>query len=422
MQRLAHQRDALHPAAGDDQLAALRPPALQLLLAFDQVLAHARRSPRTACTAARRRRPRARAARRSRRPRRSGTSPGWGSRRSWRARRAGCRRGSSVSSSPPRRRVRRAKACAKSVIDAKGQRAGLAAVERGDMLVVVRQAVQRLAARLRGEDRALAAPDQLGGLQRRRRSAPPRRSAGRRRRRTRCRPGTTSTPPQTIVAPGAARDTVVPERGVVPRANTGSPMRAQAAHVAAEPVGDDPGQPAPARLAGEQLAEDGARAAVGGDRRARRPAAAAASALITGRWSSSASDRERRPGHPHVGDHRADRRIDHRQRLVGVRERGHVDSQQPLDQVHAAEPARRAATAQFRPAPLTIASTASTTSETRRQTPTPGRDRTRDDRPRPPTTNRTAGRAAAPRRSTPGSGPSRSASSRSCRPRAARGG
>ena len=37
-------------------------------------------------------------------------------------------------------------------------------------------------------------------------------------------PGDTSTPPHAIVAPGAARDTVVPERGVVPRANTGSPM------------------------------------------------------------------------------------------------------------------------------------------------------------------------------------------------------
>ena len=37
-------------------------------------------------------------------------------------------------------------------------------------------------------------------------------------------PGDTWAPPQTTVAPGAARDTVVPERGVVPRANTGSPM------------------------------------------------------------------------------------------------------------------------------------------------------------------------------------------------------
>src|SRR5215210_8547155 len=71
-----------------------------------------------------------------------------------------------VSSSPPRRRVRRANACAKSAIDPKRQRAGLAAVERRDVLVVVRQAVQRLAASLRREDRALAARDQLRGLQR----------------------------------------------------------------------------------------------------------------------------------------------------------------------------------------------------------------------------------------------------------------
>ena len=52
-------------------------------------------------------------------------------------------------------------------------------------------------------------------------------------------------------------------------------------------------------------------------------------------------DGERRPGHPHVGDHRPDPVIDHRQGLVGVRERGDVDAQQPLDQVHGAERATR---------------------------------------------------------------------------------
>jgi hypothetical protein len=42
-------------------------------------------------------------------------------------------------------------------------------------------------------------------------------------------------------------------------------------------------------------------------------------------------DRERRPGHPYVRDHRPDRGIDHQQRLVGIGERRDVNSQQPLD-------------------------------------------------------------------------------------------
>src|ERR671917_805791 len=71
-----------------------------------------------------------------------------------------------VSSSPPRRRERRAKACAKSAIDPERQRAGLAAVERGHVLVVVRQVVQGLAARLRREDCAFAASDDLRSLER----------------------------------------------------------------------------------------------------------------------------------------------------------------------------------------------------------------------------------------------------------------
>src|SRR5215207_6239153 len=69
-----------------------------------------------------------------------------------------------VSSSPPRRRVRRAKA--KSAIDPERQRAGRAAVERRDVLGVVRQAVQWLAACLRRQDGALAARDQLRGIKR----------------------------------------------------------------------------------------------------------------------------------------------------------------------------------------------------------------------------------------------------------------
>ena len=41
-ERPAREREALHPAARHDQLGALRPPPLELLLAVEQVLAHAR--------------------------------------------------------------------------------------------------------------------------------------------------------------------------------------------------------------------------------------------------------------------------------------------------------------------------------------------------------------------------------------------
>src|SRR5829696_8636160 len=69
-----------------------------------------------------------------------------------------------ASSSPPRRRVRRANACVKSGIDAEGKPALLAAGEGGDVLVVVGEVVERLVVGLRGEDRTLGAPDRLGGL------------------------------------------------------------------------------------------------------------------------------------------------------------------------------------------------------------------------------------------------------------------
>ena len=99
------------------------------------------------------------------------------------------------------------------------------AVERRDVLVVVGEVVQRLAAGLR----------RRGSRARRARS--PRRSRARPRSGSAAAisspssspktmsPGATPTPPQVIVAPRAARDTVVPERGVVPRANTGNPIR-----------------------------------------------------------------------------------------------------------------------------------------------------------------------------------------------------
>src|SRR5829696_1594987 len=71
-----------------------------------------------------------------------------------------------LTSAPPRSRVRRANACAKSGIDGERQRARLAAVERGDVLGVVREVVERGAARLGGEDGALAAGDLLRAVER----------------------------------------------------------------------------------------------------------------------------------------------------------------------------------------------------------------------------------------------------------------
>ena len=133
-------------------------------LAVEQVLAHARRAPRTACTAARPPRRRARAARRSRRARRSGTSPGSGSRPSSTARRAGCPRGSRPAPSPPRWRVRRAKARAKSAIDAEVQRArARRASSAATCSAWFVRSCSASPARLGGEDRALGAADRLRG-------------------------------------------------------------------------------------------------------------------------------------------------------------------------------------------------------------------------------------------------------------------
>ena len=149
----------------------------------------------------------------------------------------------------------------------------------------------------------------------RRRSAAARRSAGRRRRRTRCRPGNLDAAAR-IVAPNAARDTVVPDRGVVPRANTGSPMRRRPRRSRQNPSATIPASP----------------------RRRASPANSSPKTARDPRWRRSRArrrarpgerghhrqmvvfghDRERRTGHAHLGDHRPDRVIDHRQRLVGV--------------------------------------------------------------------------------------------------------
>src|SRR4051794_27290527 len=71
-----------------------------------------------------------------------------------------------VSSSPPLRRARLENLLRASGIHSERQHALLATVQCRDVLGVVGEVAQRLAARLRGEDRPLAARDQLGRLER----------------------------------------------------------------------------------------------------------------------------------------------------------------------------------------------------------------------------------------------------------------
>ena len=136
------------------------------------------------------------------------------------------------------------------------------------------------------EDRALGAADRLAGLER---GLDPRgrgddepvvvaeHDVARARRRA---------PPKRTARPGAARETVVPERGSVPRAKAGRPSARSPRDVAAEAVGDDPRQPAALGLGREQLAEHRARPPSVGDHQHVAGRGASASALITGRWSS----------------------------------------------------------------------------------------------------------------------------------------
>ena len=241
-----------------------------------------------------------------------------------------------ASSLPPATCVLRAKTCLKSVtLYAELQRARLAAVERGHVLIVVREVVERLAAGLRREDRALAAADPFRRLERcrdpllRRDQKPVVVAeddvARRHLHAAHCdrRPGGRSRDRRAGARRGAARE-------------HGQADLTQPAQVAAEAVGDDPGKPAPARLGREQLAEHGARAPAGRDhehvpgRRLREPGHHRQVVVL-------GEDREGGPGHADVRDHRPQRGLGHRQRLVGVRERRDVDLQQPLDQVHGRE-------------------------------------------------------------------------------------
>ena len=192
-----------------------------------------------------------------------------------------------VSSSPPRSRVRRANACAKSGIDAKASALGSprsSAATCSSWFVSSCSASPR---RLRREDRPLAAADQLGGLQRGRDPLGPRRSPGRRRRRTRCRRA-----PRRRRRRRSSRRT----RRARPscpsaascRARTPAARAAQAAHVAAVAVGDDAASPRRCASVANS-SPNTARAPPFVAITSTSPGAASASALITGRWSSSAT-------------------------------------------------------------------------------------------------------------------------------------
>ena len=267
----AGQRDALHAAAGDDQLVVLRPPALQVLLALEQVLADARdalarrvleRDARVVAEQPRhdlvehlgRERGRARepAAHRQHAGRGAGEDRG--------------QLGGALVERALRERPRPVARLSTVDIDLEPQAALLSAVQRRDVLGPVREVVQRA--------RPRAASPRASHPRRGRCARPPRarprsarraRSRRRRRRRRRCRPGATSTPPQRdrLVqrgprdGPARARDRAAREHR--------QPVAPQARDVAAEAVDDDAREPAPLRLGGEQLAEHGDAALAGHD-------------------------------------------------------------------------------------------------------------------------------------------------------------
>ena len=132
---------------------------------------------------------------------------------------------------------------------------------------------------------------------------------------------------------GVALEVVVPERGVVPRANAGRPICRSPRRSRQYPSATIPASPrrfASVANSSPNTARSPPFVAI----TSTSPGLASASAVITGRWSSVGDDRERRPGHPDVGDHRMERGIDDGQRLVGVRERRDVDREQPVDELH----------------------------------------------------------------------------------------
>src|SRR5829696_6084530 len=164
-----------------------------------------------------------------------------------------------ASSSPPRALARRANRWVQSArvdIDREGERAVAAGVERRHVLGVVGLVVQGLAAADGGEDGALLGADQLGGLERGLDLA-------------RGRDDDAVVVGEDDVARGhvdAAAAHGRSQRRARGRAAGGGqraarehwqPERPQAVHVPAVPVDDDAGEPAAARLRGEELAEHG---------------------------------------------------------------------------------------------------------------------------------------------------------------------
>ena len=202
---------------------------------------------------------------------------------------------------------------------------------RADVLGPVRELVQRALPGARvPEDRALGAADRLGRSRAPPRSAPARRSRARRRRRTRCRRARRRGR-RSARARSAARATrSLPERGTVPRAKAGSPSARSPATSRHQPSVTMPASPR--RFAS---------VANSSPNTASVPPSVAITSTSPGAASASAREhrqvvvvrlhREGGAGHAHVGHHRADRGIDDGQCLVGVAERRHLDGEQAID-------------------------------------------------------------------------------------------
>jgi hypothetical protein len=95
-------------------------------------------------------------------------------------------------------------------------------------------------------------------------------------------------PPNVTSWPGAVRDTVVPERGEVPRAKTGSPIARSPRRSRQKPSQTIPARPR-RRASVAKSSPKTARVPPYVATTSTSPGAASASAVITGRWSSSAT-------------------------------------------------------------------------------------------------------------------------------------
>ena len=195
-----------------------------------------------------------------------------------------------ASSSPPRSPARwenRWLQSARVDIDREGERAVAAGVERGDVLRVVGAVVQR---RRRGPSRRASRAPWRRSARRapaRPRSARAGRSPRRRRRRRRCRRARRRRRRQRTGVRSGARETVEPDAGIVPRANTGRPSARRPWTSRQRPSITTPASPRRRASVANSSPSTASRPPLVAIT-STSPGSASASALITGRWSSSA--------------------------------------------------------------------------------------------------------------------------------------